>query len=146
MKTIWFDMDGTIANLYAVKDWLPKLRSENPTPYLDAAPMLNFSLFARLLNKVQARGWKLGIISWTSKGGTDSYNLAVAEAKRLWLSTHLPSVHWDSIMIVPYGTNKWELCGNGILFDDDERNHETWQDESYFPNMIIDTLLSILHH
>lgn len=144
-KAIYFDMDGTIANLYGVQGWLEALRSENESPYIEAEPMLNFSLLARLLNRVQAKGWKLGIISWTSKGGSEEYNIRVAEAKKSWLALHLPSVHWDSITIVPYGTNKWETCGDGILFDDDELNHEAWQDECYFPDMIIDTLLHILH-
>ena len=29
---IWLDMDGTIANLYAVENWLPKLRAFDPDP------------------------------------------------------------------------------------------------------------------
>ena len=43
MRTIWWDMDGTIANLYAVNDWLPKLRSEDPSPYAEAEVMWNRS-------------------------------------------------------------------------------------------------------
>lgn len=39
MKTIYFDMDGTIANLYGVDNWLPRLRSEDATPYEEACPM-----------------------------------------------------------------------------------------------------------
>jgi hypothetical protein len=76
-KEIWFDMDGTIANLYAVENWLADLRSESVRPYAEALPMLNFSLFARLLNRLQADGWKIGIISWTAKNGSETYNLAV---------------------------------------------------------------------
>ena len=36
-RSINFDMDGTIADLYGVKDWLALLRSENPTPSRTAA-------------------------------------------------------------------------------------------------------------
>ena len=32
-KTIVFDMDGTIADLYGVKGWLNYLRNEDTTPY-----------------------------------------------------------------------------------------------------------------
>ena len=35
-KAIYFDMDGTIANLYAVENWLDMLRAFNPTPYEQA--------------------------------------------------------------------------------------------------------------
>lgn len=47
MKTIYFDLDGTLVNLYNVPNWLQKIRSEDVSPYLDAEPLVNFSLFAR---------------------------------------------------------------------------------------------------
>ena len=36
LKMICFDMDGTIADLYAVDNWLAKLRAEDETPYQEA--------------------------------------------------------------------------------------------------------------
>ena len=105
-KWIWFDMDGTIANLYAVENWLADLRAERTRPYDMAQPMVNFSLFARLLHQLQADGWKVGIISWTAKSGSEAYNMAVEMAKRAWLARHLPSVEWDEIKVVRYGTDK----------------------------------------
>lgn len=138
--TIWFDMDGTIANLYAVDGWLDDLRAENVRPYAEAEALLNFSHFARLLHRLQEKGWKIGIISWTAKNGSEMYNLAVEMAKRAWLTKHLPSVEWDEIKVVRYGTNKWVACGDGILFDDEERNRNDWKGESYTPDMIIEIL------
>lgn len=139
-KEIWFDMDGTIANLYAVEGWLEYLIAENTFPYENAETMGNFSLLARLLNRLQANGWKIGIISWTSKNGSEMYNLAVEVAKRAWLAKHLPSVEWDEIKVVRYGTNKYMTCGGGILFDDEEGNRKAWQDESYTPDRIVEIL------
>ena len=144
-KEIWFDMDGTIANLYAVEGWLDYLLNEDVLPYAEAAVMLNFSLFARLLNKLQANGWKLGIISWTSKRGSEKYNIAVELTKRAWLAKHLPSVEWDEIKVVRYGTNKYIECGGGILFDDEEGNREAWQDKAYEPSQILEILKGLLH-
>ena len=43
MRMIWWDMDGTIANLYGVEGWLPMLRAEDPTPYAEAKVMWNMS-------------------------------------------------------------------------------------------------------
>lgn len=139
-KEIWFDMDGTIANLYAVEGWLNDLRSESTRPYDMALPMLNFSLFARLLNQLQRDGWKIGIISWTAKNGNETYNMAVEMAKRAWLAKHLPSVEWDEIRVVRYGTNKWETCRGGILFDDEEQNRAGWKETAYTPDMIVEIL------
>lgn len=139
-KMIWFDMDGTIANLYAVEGWLADLRAENTRPYAEALPMLNFSLFARLLNQLQRNGWKLGIISWTAKNGSEVYNLAVEMVKRAWLAQHLPSVQWDEIKVVRYGTNKLTATGGGILFDDEEGNRKVWGENAYDPQQIVEIL------
>lgn len=143
-KMVWFDMDGTIANLYAVEGWLEDLRAERTRPYDVAVPMLNFSQLARLLHKVQRNGWKLGIISWTSRGGSDLYNGAVALSKLCWLHKHLPSVNWDEIRIVNYGTNKYMECGGGILFDDEESNRKAWGEGAYTPNEIINILKGVI--
>lgn len=140
-KEIWFDMDGTIANLYGVDNWLDYLKHEDVYPYTHAETMLNFSLLARLLHALQARGWKIGIISWTAKSGSETYNLAVELAKRAWLAEHLPSVEWDEIKVVRYGTDKWQACGSGILFDDEAHNRESWENGlAYTPDCIIEIL------
>ena len=105
-RWIFFDMDNTLAALYDVPDWLKLLRAYDPEPYDTAAVMLNMSLLARYLNKVQAEGYRLGIVSWLSKESTPEYDVAVTEAKTSWLSLHLRSVSWVVIHIVPYGTPK----------------------------------------
>lgn len=142
--TIWFDMDGTIADLYGVEDWLNYLVNENPYPYINAKALLNFSLLARLLNKVQTKGFQIGIISWTSKVGSTDYNEKVTLAKMEWLAKHLKSVHWDEIKIVNYGTNKFEECGGGILFDDEIGNREAWGENAFEPTMIIEKLKELV--
>lgn len=143
-KKIWFDMDGTIADLYSVPGWLDYLMNDDTYPYDNAKPMLNFSLLARYLNKLQREGWQIGIISWTSKSGTDIYNGEIALTKLCWLHEHFKSVSWDEIKIVKYGTNKYNECGGGILFDDEERNRDEWLDESYEPSQIFEVLKGLM--
>ena len=58
-----FDMDGTIADLYAVENWLDALRSFSDRPYREAAPMMNFSALARQLNAAQRKGAKLASVA-----------------------------------------------------------------------------------
>lgn len=141
---IYFDMDNTIADLYSISNWLTDLESSRTRPYAEAAPMLNMSFLARLLNKCQKTGYRLGIISWTSKNGTLEYNKAVEVVKYRWLMSHLPSVVWDAVYIVPYGTNKKEVCGEGILFDDEERNRIQWGEGAHSNTEIIDVLKELL--
>lgn len=141
--TIWFDMDGTIADLYGVDGWLENLINEDTRPYDIAKPLVNMAYLARLLHKVQANGYEIGIISWTSRGGSDLYNGEVALAKMVWLHKHLPSVEWDEIKIVAYGTDKRTATGGGILFDDEEHNREAWGEGAFTPDEIISILKGI---
>lgn len=140
--TIWFDMDGTIADLYGVPDWLPQLRAGNPAPYLAAGSLINLSQLAKLLHKAQKAGFQIGIISWLSKNSTAEYSQKVAQAKQKWLKRHLPSVSWDEIVIVDYGVNKNNFLKteNDILFDDEQRNRDAWSGQAYEPNLILETL------
>lgn len=126
-KAIYFDLDGTIADLYGVEGWLADLEAENVRPYAEAKPLLNLSLLARYIHKAQKMGYIVGVISWLSKCGSDAYNEAVTAVKREWLAKHLPSVEWDEIHIVKYGTPK-STCRScpGILFDDEQRNLDEW--------------------
>ena len=144
MKKIWFDMDGTIADLYGVTDWLSMLRAYDPTPYATAKPLVNLSRLARALNRLQAMGYEIGVISWLSRESTTEYDEMVTNAKRFWLQHHMPSVQWNTIHIVAYGRNKWEICGEGILFDDEARNRETWNDEAYTPDEIFQILNTLI--
>ena len=143
--TINFDMDGTIADLYGVTDWLADLIAGNTRPYEIAEPMLHFSTLARRLNALQKNGYHLAIISWTSKSGTAEYNARVEQVKKEWLNRHLPSVHWDEIHIVPYGTPKQMFAHDeqDVLFDDEERNRSAWTGKAYDVENIMEILKAI---
>ena len=145
-KAIYFDMDGTIADLYAVDGWLEMLRAYDETPYEQAKVMLNMSYLARLLNALQKQGYKIGIVSWLSKCPTPAYDIAVIQAKQVWLSKHLASVQFDEIRIVAHGTPKSSIvaCPFGILFDDESKNREEWQGQAYEPREIIQVLKSLI--
>lgn len=136
---IYFDMDGTIADLYGVPNWLDDLIAENVRPYAEARPLINLSQLARLLNKLTAQGNTVNVISWTSRGGSAEYNEAVKAVKIQWLEKHLPSVHFTEITIVPYGTPKQTL-GHGVLFDDEKPNREAWGDGAYTEKEIFNIL------
>lgn len=140
--TINFDMDGTIADLYGVDNWLEYLIAEDTFPYANAEPLLRLSALARKLNSLQREGYQLAVISWLSKSGTDEYNKAVTEVKKEWLRKHLPSVKWDRVTIVPYGTPKQNFCHTelDILFDDEERNRTNWTGRAYGVENILEIL------
>lgn len=143
--TINFDMDGTIADLYGVENWLEYLITENTTPYEIAKPLVKLATLAKLLNELQKKGYRLAVISWLSKNGTEEYNRAVTEAKKTWLAKHLPNINWNEIIIVPYGTPKQNFCNNplDVLFDDEENNRNNWTGRAYDVQNILEILKEI---
>lgn len=144
-KAIYFDMDGTIADLYGVDGWLDDLCAGYTRPYREARPLVNMRKLARLLNELQAQGWHIGVISWLSKSGSDEYGDRVAETKEKWLKKHLGSVHFDEVKIAKYGTPKQFLADHpfGILFDDEQPNRENWVGEAYDVHNILEVLTAI---
>lgn len=140
--TIYFDMDGTIANLYGVENWLDYLRNNDETPYTIAEPLVRLASLARVLNNLQRKGYKIGIISWLAKNSSTDYDEKVTKAKRAWLNKHLHSVTFDEINIVTYGTPKqmFAKTNNDILFDDEAKNRNDWTGKAFDVTNIIETL------
>ena len=144
-KTNNLDMDGTFVDLYGVENWLDYLVNEDITPYKIAKPLVNLSVFARMINKLQREGWEIGIITWLSKNATADYNMRVAKAKKEWLAKHLPSVKWDQVVIIEYGTPKQIFCDyeGDILFDDEEQNRKSWNGIAFDVDNIIEVLKTL---
>ena len=129
MKNLYFDMDGTIADLYGVEDWEQRLNNRDFTVYLEAKPKVNLQALAHRLNALKKQGYAVHILSWgskTHKGMMDSWLIEINKIE--WLQKHLPSVEIDTITILPYGKKKSRaVCDiNGYLFDDNEKVRRDW--------------------
>lgn len=142
-RKIWLDCDGTWIDLYGVEGWLDMLRVYDPTPYAIAKPLVNLSWLARTIHELQAQGYEVGIISWLSKNSTAEYDMAVTQAKLNWLKQHMPSVEWNEIHIVAYGTPK-STYGKGILFDDELNNRKEWGEGAFDEKDLIKNLRKFL--
>ena len=141
---IWFDMDGTIADLYGVENWLEMLIAHDETPYVIAKPIVNLSVLARLMNKIQRKGFEICIVSALAKDSTAEYDERVRNAKIKWLANHLKSVHFDEIRFVPYWYTKNDVnTGADVLFDDEERHLEKWTGTAIHASKMIETLKAI---
>lgn len=129
MATIYFDMDGTIADLYGVSDWLNKLNDSDVTPYEEAKPLVDMEKFAKVCGDLVSAGYQLGVISWTAKGGSKEYNKEVRKAKKAWIEKHCPQLLND-FHCVKYGTPK-HYVKKGILIDDNADVRASWDGISF---------------
>lgn len=127
-KILVFDMDGTIADLYGVTDWLKLLRSENPAPYIVAKPIYRMENLGNLLNQLKTQGWEIVVTSWLSKGSSKEYDKKVRKAKKEWLEKN--NFPFDEIHLVKYGTTKANCTrrkgGYQILVDDNKKVCKGW--------------------
>lgn len=145
-KAIYFDMDGTIANLYGVENWLDHLQARQTKPYRDATAMVDMRKLGRVLNMLQNNGYVIGIVSWLCKNSTQEYDIKVRETKINWLKRHIGAVNWNEIHIVEYGTPKETVVDFpfGILFDDETRNRENWLGQAFDVHNILEVLEELL--
>lgn len=143
--TIFFDLDGTLADLYNVEGWLDMLLASDALPYEIAKPLVRLSALARLLNNLQKKGYRIGIISWLSKGSSPEYDKDVTAAKKKWLKNHLKSVDFDEINIISYGTPKEQFAktANDVLFDDEAQNRVNWTGRAFNVNDILGVLKTL---
>ena len=127
-KTLVFDMDGTIADLYGVANWLEDLRSENPRPYEVAKPLYSMDFLNGLLDYFKMLGWKIVVTTWLAKDSSKEYDELVRNAKLAWLEKY--EFPYDEIHLVKYGTTKAnctrKIGGFQILIDDNEEVRKGW--------------------
>ena len=127
-KTLVFDMDGTIADLYGVEDWLDDLRAENPRPYTEAKPFYHMLVLNEILKAFKEMGWRIVVTTWLAKESTKAYDALVREAKIEWLERY--DFPYDEIHLVKYGTTKANctrrIGGFQVLVDDNEQVRKGW--------------------
>ena len=127
-KTLVFDMDGTLVDLYGVQGWLEDLRAFNPRPYIVAKPMYDKDTLNTILLTLKAMGWRIVVTSWLSKESTKEYDKLVRMAKLQCLDDlEFP---YDEVHLVKYGTTKAnctrKLGGYQILVDDNADVRKGW--------------------
>lgn len=128
-KMIVFDMDGTIADLYGVRNWLNDLQAEKTRPYEIAEPLYDMEELRKVLKLLKARGWKIAVTTWLSKDGSKEYNKAVTIAKKNWLKKY--NFPYDEIHCIKYGTTKANCTRKKaeyqILIDDNKFIRDGWK-------------------
>lgn len=126
MQAIYFDMDGTIANLYNVEGWESKLHAEDSSPYADASPLVDMVRLATIIAKLRSAGVTVGVISWGAMGGTTEYTREVKRVKRDWCKRY--GLTFDEFHVVKYNTPKHRVakCKHSILVDDNREVRQMW--------------------
>ena len=102
MSTIYFDMDGTLAGLFFVKNFSEMLNNGNMQPYTIAKPLYNVEEMNTVIFQLVKRGYNIGIISYVD----NEYMADAKKAKMNWLKNYFPFANIENIHIVTKETSK----------------------------------------
>lgn len=114
---ILFDLDGTLANLYGRKDWLEKLKKEEPI-YEELEPLVDMQELNHIAEKLMNVGVEFCVVTWLSMQASETYELITSMEKFRWCKRYIPFISEFECQI--YGTPKQTNYRNTkcILIDD----------------------------
>lgn len=129
MKKIYFDMDGTVYDLYNLPNWLEMLRQEQEGAFTLGRPKVDMTKLQEVCNALAAEGWEFGIITWLPIGASREYCRSCEQEKRNWAAEFMPyiSEFYAQVYGVPKHIAPVRKSKTMILVDDNERVRQGWQ-------------------
>lgn len=129
-KAIYFDMDGTIYDLYGVSGWLEMLQAEDEMAYACGKPLYDMQELNKLMMQFVALGFTIGVITWASMNGSKEFNKRTRAIKKAWIEKNLPCV--TEFHCVKYGTPKHSVgkIKDAVLVDDNEAVRASWHGQT----------------
>ena len=131
MKKIYFDMDGTVADLYGEKNWLNNLRNEREGSFINLRPLVDMNELAMVCHQLMNLGYSFGIITWLPMGASYEFERVCEEEKRAWVEEFMPWV--SEFYAQSYGVPKQyapsKRAAEMILVDDNAEVRAMWNTE-----------------
>ena len=126
-KFIFFDLDGTLVDTYKDPNWLKKIENEDVSLFEEAKPLIKQKHLLDLIEKLQDKGYKIGIISYLPWYASNRYKAEVKKAKEDYIKSKFSKINFDKIHIIPYGIPKDTFADKGdVLIDDDPKFRKAW--------------------
>lgn len=131
MKKIYFDMDGTVADLYGEKNWLDNLRNEREGSFINLRPLVDMNELAMVCHQLMNLGYSFGVITWLPMGASYEFERVCEEEKRAWVEEFMPWV--SEFYAQSYGVPKQyapsKRAAEMILIDDNAEVRAMWNTE-----------------
>lgn len=127
-KKIYFDLDGTLYDLYSIPNWLEKIESEQSGLFLEGETLFEPAPFYKLVSELFSIGYEFGVITWLPMGASPEYEEICRAEKLQWIHENLPFV--SEINVISYGIPKQKAiqkrASKMYLIDDSKEVCEEW--------------------
>ena len=131
MKKIYFDMDGTVYDLYGIDNWLDMLRNEQEGAFTVGQSLVDMERLKKVCLKLIEEGYQIGIITWLPMGASLEYCEVCTREKRIWAEKNMPYI--SEFYAQEYGTPKQyapiKRAAEMWLIDDNKEVREMWVTE-----------------
>lgn len=131
MKKIYFDMDGTVYDLYGIKNWLEMLRNEEKGAFTLGKPLVDMDRLKRVCMELIGIEYQIGIITWLPMSASPEYWEVCTREKREWAEKNMPYI--SEFYALEYGTPKQyapaRRAAEMWLVDDSKEVREMWVTE-----------------
>ena len=130
-KKIYFDLDGTVYNLYGIENWLQYLEEENSNVFIMGDFMVDHKKFMDCITALTKRGYSFGVITWLPMRASVEFEEECRQQKVKWIKHFLPFV--TEINCQSYGIPKQNAIqkksSKMFLIDDNKEVCNTWEQE-----------------
>ena len=123
-KIVYFDMDGTISDLYGVTNVFKRLDSLDANVYYEAKPI---DKYINMLKEFHNMGYKVVILSCLGMISDKQFDEDTICNKNKWLDEYVGKQYIDERIYIPNTKHKEQYIKEyGILVDDDTRVLCNW--------------------
>lgn len=127
--SVYFDLDGTIYDLYSMPKWLEMLQNEQEGVFIQGQSCVPLDKLNSNIYRLLQLNVRFGIISWLPMQASLEYEEICRQEKLQWIKENLPFI--TEILIVPYGTPKQNSVRKKtrkmFLIDDNINVCEMWK-------------------
>lgn len=149
---IFFDLDGTLFDLYGKSEWLERLQNEDPTVFegdgmtkgfLSSIDLVNLFEVANMLAE---KGVQFEVITWLPMGASPEYEFACDLIKRKWVKENLPFI--TKVTCLSYGIPKQngieKRAAQMFLVDDNEEICKMWETAKMRKAILVDNDFTVV--
>lgn len=123
-KLVYFDMDGTISDLYGVTNVFKRLDALDAGVYYEAKPI---DTYINMLKEFHNMGYKVIILSCLGMISDKQFDKDTIHNKDLWLDKYIGKEYIDDRIYIPNTKHKEHFIKDyGILVDDDDHVLANW--------------------